>query len=269
MSGDARGAQVEDSEASSSWAAGDVDLETTLSEMGRAGLHRASDEEIVHAMRRMVAHVEFPCLGAKSVFRQDGVTYAVLGHMDDPDVPADLLRGLTAFAADIEGDDGFHSFIAVFRAPVPADEQTFEASLFSLLQRLHDADRQPWAPGVDADPANPHFAFSVGGTAYFIVGLHPTASRVARRAPLATLVFNPHEQFETLRDEGRYDGMRSTIRRRDVDLQGSVNPMVADHGESTEALQYSGRRHDAGWAPPLDTDDAVGTTTEHPEGERA
>ena len=105
---------------------------------------------------------------------------------------------------------------------------------------------------MGSDPNDPHFAFSAGGTAYFIVGLHPAASRVARRAPLPTLVFNPHDQFEELRAEGRFDGMRTTIRRRDEDLQGFVNPMVADHGDSTEALQYSGRRHTAGWEPPLE-----------------
>jgi len=121
-----------------------------------------------------------------------------------------------------------------------------------LLQRLHDADDESWADGVGSDPNDPHFAFSAGGSAYFIVGLHPAASRVARRAPLPTLVFNPHEQFEELRAEGRFDGMRTTIRRRDEDLQGFINPMVADHGDSTEALQYSGRRHAAGWEPPLD-----------------
>ena len=78
---------------------------------------------------------------------------------------------------------------------------------------------------------------------------------MARRAPLPTLVFNPHAQFEELRAEGRFDGMRTTIRRRDEDLQGFINPMVADHGDSTEALQYSGRHH-GGWEPPLDVHDA-------------
>ena len=42
---------------------------------------------------------------------------------------------------------------------------------------------QPWDPRVSDDPANPHFAFSVGGTAFFVVGLHPQASRIARRTP--------------------------------------------------------------------------------------
>src|SRR6476620_7390004 len=75
----------------------------------------------------------------------------------------------------------------------------------------------------------PHFAFSLAGTAYFVVGLHPAASRIARRTPLPTLVFNLHEQFEELRQSERFERMRDTIRRRDQALQGSVNPMVADH----------------------------------------
>jgi len=231
-------------------------LETTLAMLAEMDLAHASDEDVVRALELMVAHAEFPCLGAKSVFRRGSVAHAVLDDMDDPGVPEDLLARLQAFATSIEDESGFHSFIATFRGPLPTDEASFETSLFDLLQRLHDADDNSWADGVGSDPNDPHFAFSAGGTAYFIVGLHPAASRVARRAPLPTLVFNPHAQFEELRTEGRFDGMRTTIRRRDEDLQGFVNPMVADHGDSSEARQYSGRQHPTGWEPPLDVHDA-------------
>ncbi len=240
-------------------------LETTLGLLADMDLAHASDDDVVRALELMVTHAEFPCLGAKSVFRRGSVAHVVLDDMTGPDVPGELLRRLEAFARSIEGESGFHSFIATFRGPLPTDEAAFEASLFGLLQRLHDADDQSWADGVGADPNDPHFAFSAGGTAYFIVGLHPAASRVARRAPLPTLVFNPHDQFERLRAEGRFDGMRTTIRRRDTDLQGFINPMVADHGASTEALQYSGRRHAPGWEPPLEVHEhAHPTTTDHP-----
>jgi FPC/CPF motif-containing protein YcgG len=200
----------------------------------------------------MVGDPAYPCLGAKAVFRRDGVTHVVLDDMDSPATPDILLEHLEEFARGGFDADGFHSFIASFRAPRHEDEAAFEHSLFDLLQQLHDADSAPWAAGVQSDPADPHFAFSVRGTAYFIVGLHPAASRLARRTPLPTLVFNPHEQFERLRDEGRYERMRTRIRARDEQLQGSVNPMVADHGESSEARQYSGRFHEARWVPPLD-----------------
>jgi len=146
------------------------------------------------------------------------------------------------------------SFVACFRGPVPDEERDFEALLWGALQHLHDHDDAPWASEVAADPDNPHFAFSVAGTAFFVVGLHPNASRVARRAPLPTLVFNLHAQFERMRDDGRYQRMRDTIRRRDTDLQGYLNPMVSDHGEASEARQYAGRAVPADWTPPFDPD---------------
>jgi FPC/CPF motif-containing protein YcgG len=49
--------------------------------------------------------------------------------------------------------------------------------------------------------------------------------------------------------------MRDTIRRRDAELQGSLNPMVADHGRSSEARQYSGRSVPDDWAAPVSFDD--------------
>ena len=94
-----------------------------------------------------------------------------------------------------------------------------------------------------------------GGTAYFIVGLHPQASRDARRTPTPTLVFNLHEQFEELRASGRFPSMRDKIRERDLHLQGTVNPMVADHGQDSEARQYSGRQVGPGWTAPFPTDE--------------
>ncbi|MEO7234920.1 MAG: guanitoxin biosynthesis heme-dependent pre-guanitoxin N-hydroxylase GntA, partial [Lapillicoccus sp.] len=140
-----------------------------------------------------------------------------------------------------------------FRGPVPEAERDFEALLWSALQHLHDNDETAWAGGVASDPDSPHFAFSVAGTAFFVVGLHPNASRVARRAPLPTLVFNLHEQFEQLRASGRFERMRDTIRDRDERLQGSVNPMVSDHGTGSEARQYSGRAVDDSWLAPFES----------------
>ena len=45
--------------------------------------------------------------------------------------------------------------------------------------------------------------------------------------------------------------MREKILVRDEALAGSRNPMLARHGESSEARQYSGRAVDAAWACPF------------------
>ncbi len=199
----------------------------------------------------MVLGPDYPCLGARAVFNRHRATVRVFDDMGGPGVAADLVTGLTAFARDTDPDAGLASFVAAFRRPRIEDEEQFEQLLWTLLQQVYDADEQPWSREVAADPADPHFSFSVAQTPFFIVGLHPRASREARRAPLPVLVFNLHEQFQELRTSGRFDRMRDTIRRRDIELQGEVNPMVDDYGDSSEARQYSGREVGDSWVAPL------------------
>ena len=64
-------------------------------------------------------------------------------------------------------------------------------------------------------------------------------------------MFNPHEQFERLRAEGRYARLRDRIMRRDGALDGFPNPMVAEHGTKSEAPQYSGRLVGPDWRCPF------------------
>ena len=61
----------------------------------------------------------------------------------------------------------------------------------------------------------------------------PAVRRGASQRP--ALVFNLHDQFEQLRAQGRYERMREAILERDVALAGSLNPMLARHGEASEA----------------------------------
>lgn len=210
----------------------------------------ATDADIATALAEMVAHRDYPCLGARSVFRRDAAEIVVLASMTGDDLDS-LGERLRAFGIEHDGSPDLASCIAVFREPVPSSEVEFERTLWGVLQHLHDTDDAEWAHDVSAEPGDPRFAFSFAATPYFVVGLHPAASRIARRAPLPTIVFNLHRQFERLRADGGFGGMRTAIRRRDERLQGSLNPMVDDYGSSSEARQYSGRAVEAGWRAPF------------------
>lgn len=204
-----------------------------------------------HALATMVAGPDYPCLGARSVFNTDRATVVTFEQLAGPATAAGLLTALQRFARTVDPDEGFASFVAAFRGPVIRDERHFEQLLWHQLQQLHDLDPHEWNREVSADPDDPHFAFSVAGTAYFVVGLHPQASRLARRTPAPVLVFNLHAQFEQLRESERFPRMRDRIRARDRELQGSINPMVADHGAASEARQYSGRPVGDQWHAPF------------------
>ena len=203
--------------------------------------------------RAFVGDDAFPCLAGKGAVRRGDYTlgmYPALGSVEAATLLAvDLIR----FTASIPADGaGLRTFAAVFTDVAPRDELAFERALWRQLQRLHDADPVgDWDTTVSGDPADAEFSFSFGGRALFVVGLHPRSSRLARRFGWPTLMFNPRAQFDRLKAEGRFDRLRDLVRERDVALQGSTNPNLADFGLASEARQYSGRATEADWRCPF------------------
>lgn len=207
------------------------------------------------AFRSFVLDEQFPCLGARSAIRRDTYRIGAYARLDDAAVSEGLARDLYAFALERRAlDSDYTTFVAVFRERgAAAGEEAFEDALWSQLQRLHDVDVRyhPWDARVSGDPDDPHFSFSVAGNAFFVVGLHPAASREARRFAWPTLVFNAHQQFEHLRTDGRFSGLQKQIRARDMRLSGNLNPNLDDYGQHSEARQYSGRSIGEAWTCPF------------------
>ena len=210
--------------------------------------------DVDSAFREFVLDPTFPCLAGKGVVRAGGYalgTYGVLGSQRSTlRMGADLKKFLTDTPA---GSPGFNAFVAVFPRTPGATELQFEQRLWQQLQglELKYGSETPWAKDVSDDPEDPHFAFSFGGRAFFVVGLHPASSRLARRFRWPTLVFNPHEQFERLRAAGTYGRLQSQVREREIALQGSINPNLADFGDRSAARQYSGRETSDAWRCPF------------------
>lgn len=216
---------------------------------------RPSEEEVREAFRAFVDAEDFSCLGARAALHRPHHHIAVYGAMGSPKSTAALARDLRAFAADAGAED-FATFVAVFPESVAMSEVAFEDGLWDQLQCLSATDAaSEWDPAVSADPDDPHFSFSFAGTAFFVVGLHPEGSRLARRFVWPALAFNPHAQFERLRANGRYYTLRETIRARELTLQGSLNPNLSDFGERSDARQYAGRAVDDTWRCPFHRDD--------------
>lgn len=198
---------------------------------------------------------EFPCVGAKSALARG--TLKVLSARDLTSAWNDVVihRELLAWSRDYQAEPtGFRSLAIVFEGPRDLSEEQFEQAMWDRIQSFADKDAwlgQPYDRSVSPDPDDPHFSLSFGGCAFFVVGLHPHASRPARRFASPVLVFNLHDQFEQLRQEGKYERMRERILERDMAISGSPNPMLARHGESSEARQYSGRAVTSDWTCPF------------------
>jgi hypothetical protein len=212
------------------------------------------DHPLAARFRSFIQASEFPCVGAKAALSRDGMRFVVARSIcsawDDLRIYPNLLDLARGYRAEPKL---FQSLIVLFEEDGELDEAGFEARLWQRLNSLSQKDEwlgQDVDPRVDHDPASPHFSLSFGGEAFFVVGLHPGASRPARRFERPALVFNLHDQFEQLRVQGRYEKLRASIVERDVALAGAPNPMLARHGTTSEARQYSGRVVPDDWKCP-------------------
>jgi FPC/CPF motif-containing protein YcgG len=205
--------------------------------------------------RAFVEDRAFPCVGAKSALARDRLDIVLARDIISAWDDVRLSEALLAFVGAYRHDPGpFRSLAVLFGEPESLSEEAFETAMWARLQSLSDKDAwlgQSYDPRVSNDVDSPHFSLSFGGEGFFVVGLHPGASRPARRFERPALIFNPHDQFERLRAEGRYETLSQKIIARDIALAGAANPMLAQFGEASAARQYSGRVVGEDWKCPF------------------
>jgi len=207
--------------------------------------------ELPDAFEKFIGQPDYPCLGAKSAMGKNQIEYVIARDIRSAWDDLTIIEALGKFASEYtKFQTMFQSLVVIFQSEEVLTEEAFEHALWDRLQSLHDKDEFhgfAYDGTVAAEPSNPEFSLSFGGQAFFAVGLHPGASRQARRFSRNAIVFNLHDQFERLRDAGKYENMRAKILQRDKDWTGSINPMLAVHGSVSEARQYSGRAVGEDW----------------------
>ena len=211
-----------------------------------------TDVKIKEQFDNFILEQNHPCVMAQTVFSMDKVDFHVYENFGSKNTALKILKDLKNYIAkyDFESKE-FFTFMAVFKGRTSFSEIQFEELLWKQLNFLHEVDTAAWDPAVSNDPSNKDFSFSLGGKAFYMVGLHPNSSRLARQTPYPAMAFNLHWQFEKLRDMGTYEVVRDKIRERDTELQGTINPVLQDFGDNSEARQYSGRKVGDEWKCPF------------------
>jgi uncharacterized protein len=197
---------------------------------------------------------DFPCIAAKAALAENKIQMLVADHLACPHDDDRILQFLYKFVDTYRiAKNLYHSAVIIFKGPEKCTEQSFDMMLWKRLQSISDLDASAhhWDARVEKDTASPDFSFSIKEEAFYIIGIQPGSKRKARRFKYPALVFNPHEQFEKLRAANKYIPMRKVVRKRDMKFSGSVNPMLADFGESSEVFQYSGLKYDSSWKCPF------------------
>lgn len=209
-------------------------------------------DTIQEEFKSFIIDGKHPCVMANTVFALDDFHLHLYKSLGSKTAAKKLLKDLRDYIEEYDfSDNKFKAFIAVFPEMALESEKEFENLLWQQLQIIHDEDPVAWDNRVSNNPEHNEFSFSIGGRAFYVIGMHPKSSRMARRSPYPTLVFNLHWQFEKLREMGVYQKVRDKIRKRDAALQGTINPVLEDFGDRSEARQYSGRNVESDWKCPF------------------
>ena len=211
-------------------------------------------QEIIQAFVHHLQSKDYPCIAAHDVASKQALSCFVADHMACPKDDRDILNFIYSFVDKYRtSTKGYHSVAILFKEPSNLSEEEFDTLLWMRLQSLSDLDAQQYKydARVASDVTSPHFSFSLKEEAFYIIGLHPSSQRNSRKFSYPVLVFNPHAQFERLREQQHYQKMQHIVRERDKAYSGNVNPMLADFGQSPEVIQYSGRTYDENWKCPL------------------
>ena len=201
----------------------------------------------------------FPSVGAKSTVATNGVRIIVGGDLGCDDADGQILTVMQAMPREQDARNGLAALIVLFPATPELTECSFEGQMWDRLQALHDRDSADfvWDWRISSDPSSANFGVSIGGAGFHVAGLHPGARRIARRAPMAAIVFDPHAQFRALKSVGTSAKLRHAVRRRDVAIQGGINPMPAEKHAASVARHNSRRLTRADWAYSLQAGQGV------------
>lgn len=202
----------------------------------------------------LISQKNYPCVAALKSYHRDDYQVGFYDEFGTGQSWKDLRRDLQYFVQEQQKSASIYlSFWAVFKDALLSEEEYEEAMWRELSSLTSSEDRErDWGQSLNSDPNEPAFRFSLEGREFFVVGMHPKSSRLARQISAPTMIFNVSSQFEALEKLGQYDAMVKTNRKRDSKFQGSVNPMVAAHGEAWESIQFSGRQNDSkSWKCPF------------------
>lgn len=209
---------------------------------------------IINEYLNYIGHKNFPCVAARASSGNMNGNIMVADSISCPKDDDRILKFIYDFVDEYRNSaKGFSSLAIIFKSPQPGTEDLFDQFMWQRLQALSilDAHKFGYDKRVNNDPVNANFSFSLKEEAFFIIGLHKASSRVARQFKYPTLVFNPHAQFEVMKQTDQYNKMQKIVRKRDLSFSGSINPMLQNYGTESEVYQYSGKQYDANWQCPL------------------
>ena len=150
-------------------------------------------------VERPLAAASYPCHYARQALTAGSLDVIGVSSASWADLPRHFAEKLVSSAAN---DGRRHAYVIV--ADVSLSGTTFEdheAMFWSILQHLHDWDREPWPDEISRDPHSARFAFCFQGFPMYVFGCSPAYRRRRSRTlgEAMAVVAVPHHSFFGIR----------------------------------------------------------------------
>ncbi len=210
--------------------------------------------QIKEKISSLLSKKNYPCVAALKSFHSEDYRIGTYRNFGSTHSSFELAKDLVNYSEQYKKTKSpYFTYWAVFPELTSLTDKEFEGALWRELSAMasYSEFSQSWDPKFSSDPNDKNFCFSLGGQAFFVVGLHKNSNRLSRQFEYPTLVFNLYEQFRQLESLNQFKPMVEMNRRRDEKFQGDANPMAVVHGNDWEAIQFSGRQNNADWKCPF------------------
>lgn len=159
-------------------------------------VHKEIDiKKIEDSYKSFILCENHPSILANALFRMELYQIRAYEDINDLDNLKQLLLDVESYLnQNIPYQSEVESFVAAFPNNYYEDEILFENALLQTLNMLNHLEHCEWDQNVSDVPDTARFSFSINGRSFYILGLHPESSKMARQAPYTTLVFNQKDR---------------------------------------------------------------------------
>jgi len=208
------------------------------------GMRLTARAELVHSVvRGYVLAESFTCVPARIALIKGTYRLAFVdGELGSPLAARALGYTMERFVHDLPHlPSPFRPLLVSFDRPRMVTPVEFHYRVWDTMQLCAEIDQKLFAHASDvsSDPMSEDFGFSCAGRGWFINAGYCGSERDARSFAWPTFICNLQSNFDELKATGRFERIRDKNRSRDVELQGSENPYLAEKGEGDQWHQVT------------------------------
>lgn len=177
----------------------------------------------------------YPCIPGKQGFHQDHLRF---GFVEDPtkSMASVQLATLLKEYGEVARDTGKYASLVVFfdSRTLLGDVDQYQSCFWSLLNKVHELDEEPWPADIPTDPHNPKWEFCFNGEPYFAFCATPAHQiRKSRQFPCFLIAFQPRWVFDEINAETTFgQKLKKAIRQRLVSYDGiPAHPALKWYGQ--------------------------------------